>query len=196
MRRIPTLSTAIVVSMTTLAPAQAAPDLSPLACVWQKIPPAEQQRLEEGFKVDLSGGGFKLIFATSNQDPAAQAAPECQLTLKPAQIAALADGLSRHAAVKRARLGISDRGEKPESADLALAHMNEGKRETIGLTLSCPGPHAMVAEWDNSVKRAVRKANLQLQNQGAYSWVSLAMYAIMAEEGAARRMTADGAGCN
>jgi hypothetical protein len=47
----------------------------------------------------------------------------------------------------------------------------------------------MVAEWDNSVRSAVRRANLRFRNAGAYSWVSLAMYAAMAEEGAVRRMT-------
>ncbi len=196
MRGISTLAaTAAAFAALTTATASAAPDLSPLACVWENLPPAEQERLAEGFRVDLSDGNFKLIFATPNLASAAEPMKQCQLALNAQQAEALGHGLARHAAVGKAKQGIADRGEEPESVALALAKMNEGKREAIGDTLSCPGPHAMVGDWDSSVMKAVRKARLGFQNGSAYSWVSLAMYATMAEEGAVRRMNGKAGAC-
>jgi hypothetical protein len=45
----------------------------------------------------------------------------------------------------------------------------------------------MVGEWDESMKATVRRSNLHFKNGRAYAWVSLGVYAIVAEEGAMRR---------
>ncbi len=185
----------LAASLATAETAKAAPDLSPIACVWDKLPAAEQQRLRAGFKVDLRRGSFTLSFASADPAPALDATQHCQLTLSAPQTLALAEGLARHAAALQAKLGISDRGEKPESVELALDKMHEGKRELIGDRLSCPGPHSMVKEWDTSVGNGIGRANLRFQNRGALSWLSLAMYAVMGEEGTARRMNGQADTC-
>ena len=172
------------------------PDLGPTACAWDKLPAAEQSRLKDGFKVELKDGGFTLMFADPNAAAAAEAAQQCNLNATPAQAPHLGTALSRHAGALRAAQGVAERGESPSSIQLSLAKMHEGKREMIGDTLSCPGPHSMVKEWDSSVMTAVKKANLRFKNGAAYSWVSLGVYATMAEEGAVRRMNGEADACN
>jgi len=198
MRRNSTISAVAILaaSLATSGAALAAPDLSPLACVWDKLPATEQQRLRAGFKVDLGRGSFALSFAAGDPAPAVDAMQQCQLALDTPKSQALAEGLARHAAALQAKLGISDRGEKPESVELALDKMHEDKRELIGDRLSCPGPHTMVREWDSSVSSGIGRANLQFRNRGALSWVSLGMYAVMAEEGAARRINGQAEPCS
>jgi hypothetical protein len=88
----------------------------------------------------------------------------------------------------KAGQGIADHGGSASAIEQALAKMHEGKREAIGNAMACPGPHAMVGEWDESVKSAVRKANLRFEDGRAYPFVALALYAVMAEEGAMRRV--------
>ena len=168
--------------------AGAAADTSPLGCAWDKLPTTEQTRLRKEFKVELRDGGFTILFANPDTATAGDAAQQCQLNSTPSQIENLALGLARHAAVENARKGIADKGEDPASLEKALAHVHEGKRETIGNRLACPGPHDMIGEWDQSLKRAIGKAKLGFKDARAYSWVSLGLYAIMAEEGAMRRM--------
>ena len=198
MNRNSTISTVAILaaSLATSGAALAAPDLSPLACVWSKLPATEQDRLRAGFKVDLGRGNFTLSFAAGDPAPAFDAMQQCQLTLDTPKSKALAEGLSRHAAALQAKLGILDRGEKPESVELALDKMHEGKRELIGDSLSCPGPHSVAREWDSSVASGIGRAKLQLRHQSAKPWVSLAMYAVMAEEGAARRMAGQTEPCS
>ena len=186
MRGIPALIATVL--FYSSASAQAAIDLSPVSCTWAKLPAAEQTRLSDEFKVDIKDGGFTLLFAKADAAPAAEAARTCQLSLTPPQTEALALSLARHAAVEKAKKGIADKGEDPASLQAALEKMHEGKREKIGDVLACPGPHDMVKEWDQSVKGAVRRANLRFKDGRAYSWVSLGLYAIFAEEGAVRRM--------
>lgn len=171
------------------------PNMAPAACAWEKLPPGEQTRLRENFKVDLKDDGFTITFAELDGNTAADAARQCDLNLNPAQTGHMAAALSRRAAVQQATKGIADHGENPAAVELALAKMNDGKRERIGDALSCPGPHPMVREWDSSVMSAVRRANLRFQNGGAYSWVSLALYATMAQEGALRRMAGQADAC-
>jgi hypothetical protein len=161
---------------------------SPVGCAWDKLPVTEQTRLRDEFKVELREGGFTILFANLGAATAAEAARQCQLNTSPAQNENLALGLARHAAVEKAKQGIADRGEDPGALQKALAKVHEGKRETIGNRLGCPGPHDMVGEWDSSIKGAIRKANLGFKDGRAYSWVSLGLYAMMAEEGTTRRM--------
>jgi hypothetical protein len=197
MRGISTFSAMAVTAAVLLATstAHAAPDVSPLTCVWDKLPPAEQERLIAGFKVDLSNG-FELTFAPADSTPLASPIQDCHLTLSAPQVAALGEGLARHAGARQARLGISDRGEKPESVEIALDKMHQGKREIIGDRLSCPGPHSMVHDWDDAVRKGIRRANLGFRNGAAYPWVSLAMYAVMGQEGAVRRMNGKADACS
>ncbi|MCE9524284.1 MAG: hypothetical protein K8S25_17835 [Alphaproteobacteria bacterium] len=170
------------------ASAQAAPDISPVSCTWGKLPVVEQTRLIDEFKVEVLDGSFTLHFAAANAATAAAAATACQLSASPAQAESLALALSRHAATEKAKKGIADKGESPAAIQTALEKMHEGKREVIGDALACPGPHPMVKEWDESVKGAVRRANLRFKDGRAYAWVSLGLYAFFAEEGAVRRM--------
>jgi hypothetical protein len=196
MRGFATLSAVILLPLALAAPAAAdAPDLSPLACAWDKLPTAEQTRLVEDFKVELLEGSFRLHFGIADAASAADAARQCNLALAPPQAEHLALALARRAAEMKARKGISDRGENPDSIQVVLGKMHEGKREAIGDRLSCPGPHAMISEWDQSLKGAVRRANLRFKDGRAYSWVSLGAYAVMAEEGAVRRMNGNADGC-
>ena len=198
MRSFAAISTSILFSIAAAVPAVAegAPDLSPLNCAWTKLPTAEQTRLRDEFEVKLTDGSFTIFFGTPNAATAAETARECQLNLTPQQIDNLAVALSRRAAVEKAKAGIAAKGEKPESIQTALAKMHEGKREVIGNRLSCPGPHNMVTEWDESVKGAIRRANLRFNDGRAYSWVSLGLYASMAEEGAMRRMNGGAEACS
>jgi hypothetical protein len=53
----------------------------------------------------------------------------------------------------------------------------------------------MISEWDQSPKGAVRRANLGFQDGAHVHWVSLGAYAVMAEEGAVRRMAGKAEGC-
>jgi len=179
----------VTVLFYSSAYAQAGTDLSPVSCTWEKLPVAEQTRLNDEFKVEIKDGSFTLFFASADATAAAEPARACQLNLSPPQTEALALSLSRHAAVEKAKKGIAGKGEDPASLQIALGKMHEGKRETIGDVLACPGPHPMVKEWDESVSGAVRRANLRFKDGRAYSWVSLGLYAIFAEEGAVRRMT-------
>ena len=174
----------------------ATPDLAPSACAWEKLPAEEQSRLRAGFKVEVGDGGFTLAFADSNSGAAADAARLCNLNLTPEQTQHFGAALSRHAATLQAAKGVADRGESPSAIQASLAKMHEGKRERIGDTLSCPGPHSMVKEWDSSVMSAVKKANLRFKNGAAYSWVSLGVYAAMAEEGAMRRTAGQAEACS
>lgn len=196
MRGFATLSAVILLPLALAVPAAAeAPDLSPLACTWEKLPASEQTRLIDDFKVELLEGSFRLHFGMADAASSAEAARQCDLVLASAQVEHLALGLARRAAEMKARKGISGRGENPDSIQVVLGKMHEGKRETIGDRLSCPGPHAMISEWDQSLKGAVRRANLRFQDGRAYSWVSLGVYAVMAEEGAIRRMAGKADGC-
>lgn len=198
MRGFALFSASILLSIALSAPAVAegAPDLSPLACAWGKLPDSEQTRLRDEFKVDLGDGGFTLNFGTANPTATADAARECQLNLAPPQVEQLALALSRRAAEEKARKGIADKGEKPDSIQTALEKMHEGKREMIGNKYGCPGSHPSVKEWDESVKGAVRRANLRFKDGRAYAWVSLGLYAVMAEEGAIRRMSGKADACS
>lgn len=183
------------IALSPLAVAEGAPDLSPLACAWGKLPDAEQSRLRDEFKVELGDGGFTLHFGAPNPNTAAETARECQLNLAPPQVEQLALALARRAAEEKARKGIAEKGEKPESIQTALGKMHEGKREMIGNKYGCPGSHTSVSEWDESVKGAVRRANLRFKDGRAYAWVSLGLYAVMAEEGAIRRMSGKADAC-
>jgi len=196
MRGILTFSASILASIALAGPAVAegAPDLSPLTCAWGKLPPTEQARLIDEFKVDL-GDGFTLHFGTANPAATAEAASACQLNLAPPQLEHLGLGLARHAAEERAKRGITEKGEKPEAIALALKEMNSGKREVIGDKYGCPGPHRSVAEWDRSVGNAVNRARLRFRDQRALAWVSLGLYAAMAKEGAVRRMAGKAGAC-
>ena len=176
--------------------AHAATDLSPIGCAWDKLPAAEQTRLRDEFKVELKQGSFDIIFANPDAGPAGEAARQCELTVTPAQIEQLALGVARRAAEEKAKKGITDHGESADSVAVALGKVHEGKREVIGDALACPGPHAMVGEWDESLKNAIRKANLGFKNGRAYAFVSLALYAIMAEEGTMRRMAGTADACS
>jgi hypothetical protein len=187
------LVTLLFVSTIT---ASAAADTSPVGCAWDKLPAAEQTRLRKEFKVELRDGGFTILFANPDAAAADNAAQQCQLNSTPLQIENLALGLARHAAVENAKQGIADKGENPASLEKALAQMHEGKRETIGNRLACPGPHDMIGEWDQSLKRAIGKAKLGFKDARAYSWVSLGLYAMMAEEGAVRRMAGQADACS
>lgn len=197
MRGFKTLSISILLTCGFSASAWAdAPDLGPLVCAWEKLPAVEQARLRDEFKVELKDKNFTLLFAEPNAASAADAARACQLTVTPAQTEQLALGLSRHAAVEKAKKGIADKGEDPGSLQKALEKMHEGKREVIGDKLACPGPQSMVTEWDESVRGAVRRANLGFKDGRAYSWVSMGLYAIFAEEGAMRRMMGKADACS
>lgn len=197
MRSFALFSASILVSIALSAPAiaEGAPDLSPLACAWGKLPDAEQTRLREEFKVELGDGGFTLHFGTATPSETMEAARACQLTLAAPQLEHLGLALSRHAAEEKARKGIADKGEKPDSINVALEKMHEGKREMIGNKYGCPGSHTSVSEWDESVKGAVRRANLRFKDGRAYAWVSLGLYTIMAQEGAIRRMSGKADAC-
>ena len=107
----------------------------------------------------------------------------------------MAAGLSRRAAVEKAKKGIADKGENPAALQKAIDKMHEGKRELIGDKLACPGPHERVGEWDELVRNAVRKANLGFKDGRAYAWVSLGLYASFAQEGALRRMAGKAEPC-
>jgi hypothetical protein len=198
MRGFALFSASILASIALSAPAVAedAPDLSPLACAWGKLPDAEQTRLRDEFKVELGDGAFTLHFGAPNPAATADAARGCQLTLAPPQLEQLGLALSRKAAEEKARKGITDKGEKADAIQAALDKMHEGKREMIGNKYGCPGSHTSVSEWDESVKGAVRRANLRFKDQRAYAWVSLGLYAVMAEEGAMRRMSGKGDACS
>jgi hypothetical protein len=198
MRGFALFSASILASIALSAPAVAegAPDLSPLACAWGKLPDAEQTRLRDEFKVELGDGGFTLHFGAAAPAVTVEAARECQLTLAPPQLEHLGLALSRKAAEEKARKGITDKGEKADSIQAALAKMHEGKREMIGNKYGCPGSHTSVSDWDESVKGAVRRANLRFKDGRAYAWVSLGLYAIMAEEGAIRRMSGKADACS
>lgn len=197
MRGITAISSSILLSiaLAPIAVAEGVPDLGPLNCAWDKLPAEEQARLKEEFKIDL-GGGFTLHFGTANPSLVNEAARACQLALAPPQLENLGHGLARRAAEERAKKGITDKGEKPESIQTALAKMHEGKRVLIGDTFACPGPHPSVSEWDKSVSSAVNKANLRFKDQRAMAWVSLGLYAVMAEEGAVRRMNGQADACS
>lgn len=196
MRGFATLSAAILLPLALAVPAAAdAPDLSPLACAWDKLPASEQTHLIDDFKVELLEGSFKLHFGMADAASSAEAAHQCNLTLATAQVEHLALGLAQRAADLNARKEFSNHGENPESIQVVLGKMHEGKHETIGDRLSCPGPHAMISEWDRSLKGAVRRANLRFQDGRAYSWVLRGAYAVMAEEGAVRRMAGKAEGC-
>lgn len=190
MRGTVTFSAAILVSIAVADPAVAegVPDLTPLTCAWARLPPAEQTRLVDEFKVDL-GDGFTLHFATANPAAAAEAATACQLNLPASQVEHLGLALARLAAEEKAKKGIAEKGEKPEAIATVLTKMHQGKRELIGNRYGCPGPHHSVGEWDESLRGAVRRANLRFKDQRAYAWVSLGAYAAMAKEGAVRRMS-------
>lgn len=193
MRSFATLIVTLVLCSTTSV--QAATDLSPIGCAWDKLPVAEQARLRDEFKVALKDASFDIIFANPDAALASDAAGQCQLNITPAQTEHLALGLARRAAEEKAKKGIADRGENPASIQTTLAKMHEGKREMIGDTLACPGPHAMVHEWDESLKGAARRANLRFKDGRAYSFVFLALYAIMAQEGSMRRMSGAAGAC-
>lgn len=197
MRGITAISSSILLSiaLAPIAVAEGVPDLGPLNCAWDKLPAEEQARLKEEFKVELAGG-FTLYFGEPNAAAVADAARACQLTLAPPQLEHLGLALSRRAAEEKAKKGISDKGEKPEAIQTALAKMNEGKREVIGNKFGCPGTHAGVSEWDESVRNAMRRANLRFKDGRAYAWVSLGLYAVMAEEGAIRRMNGQAEACS
>lgn len=194
MRGFAAFFTALAIFSTIAA--SAAADTSPVGCAWDKLPTAEQERLRKEFKVEIRDGGFTILFANPDAAATADAAQQCQLNSTPTQIENLALGLARHAAVEKARKGIADKGEDPASLEKALAKVHEGKRETIGNRLACPGPHDMVGEWDQSLKSAIGKARLGFKDARAYSWVSLGLYAIMAEEGAMRRMAGKAGACS
>lgn len=198
MRGFATISTSILLAIAAAAPsfAQGAPDVAALTCAWDKLPAAEQTRLRDEFQVKLLNGSFMIFFGAPNAAGAADSARDCQLTLAPPQVEQLAVALSRRAAVEKAKAGIAARGDDPALIQTALGKMHEGKREKIGDGLSCPGPHPMVKEWDESVKGAMRRANLRFNNAGTYSWISLGLYANMAEEGAMRRMNGGTASCD
>jgi hypothetical protein len=176
--------------------AQAAPDLSPIGCAWDKLPAAEQSRLIDSFKVELKDKTFTLFYAQADVASATEAAHQCQLTVSPAQAEHLALALSRRGGEERAKKGIAERGESVDSVQKALAKVHEGKREVIGNRLGCPGPHVRVIDWDESIRNAIRKANLGFNNGRAYAFVTLALYAIMGQEGAMRRMAGGGESCS
>lgn len=115
-----------------------APDMAPLDCAWGKLAAAEQTRLHDGFKVDIKEGGFTRYFADHDAASTAEAARACQLTTTPAQTEQLALGLSRRAAVEKAKKGIIEKGEDPASLNVASDKMHKGKREMIGDKLACP----------------------------------------------------------
>lgn len=196
MRPTVTILATVLLTFAAATPASAeVPDLSPLACAWDKLPVSEQTRLLDEFKVELRDGGFTLNFGKADAFNTAEAAKQCQIAVAGDQGDHLALALARRAAEEKAKKGIAERGEKPESIQIALGKMHEGKRETIGNVLGCPGAHDMTKEWDVSVANAVRRANLRFENGRAYSWVSLGLYSIMAQEGAMRRMSGKADAC-
>lgn len=193
MRGIATIAATVLIYSTAFASTAAI--ASPVSCAWGKLPPTEQTRLRKEFKVDLRDGGFTILFANPDAAAATEAARQCELNATPPQIENLALGLARRAGIENARQGIVDKGEDPASLEKALAKVHAGKREMIGNRLSCPGPHESVGEWDASLRSSIGKARLGFQNARAYSWVSLGLYAIMAEEGAVRRMAGTAGPC-
>ena len=193
MRGFATLFATLAFYSTAVAGTEAI--ASPVGCAWDKLPVAEQTRLRKEFKVDLRDGGFTILFANPDAATASEAARQCELNTTPAQNENLALGLARHAAVENAKQGIVDKGEDPAALEKALAKVHAGKRETIGNRLACPGPHESIGEWDASIRGAIGKARLDFKNTRAYSWVSLGLYAIMAEEGAMRRMAGTAGAC-
>jgi len=166
-----------------------------LQCAWEKLAQGEQKRLIDEFKVDLKEGGFTIHFANADAAAVTQAAAACTLNLAPGQAEHLALALSRHAAEEKAKKGIADKGEDPNALRVALGKMHERKREVMGDALGCPGPHSMTKEWDESMKGAIRRANLRFKDGRAYSWVSLGLYSIVAQEGAVRRMLGKASAC-
>lgn len=198
MRGFALFSAAILVSIALCVPAVAegAPDATALSCAWDKLPAVEQTRLREGFEVKLLEASFVIHFGAPDSTSAAQTARDCQLNLAPAQVDHLAVALSRRAAVEKAKAGIAVRGDDPALIQGALVKMHEGKREKIGDRLSCPGPHSMIKEWDDSVRSAMRRARLRFNNSGTNAWISLGVYANMAEEGAIRRMSGKAEACS
>jgi hypothetical protein len=196
MRAFAMTSSSILLSiaLSHSAIAEGVPDLAPLNCAWGKLSAEEQTRLRDEFKVELVGG-FTLFFGTPTAGTTAEAARECQLNLTPPQLEQLGHGLARRAAEEKAKKGIIEKSENPESIQTALGKMHEGKREIIGNKFACPGPQKSVDEWDESVKNAVRRANLRFKDGRAYAWVSLGLYAVMAQEGALRRMNGKADAC-
>lgn len=177
------------------AAAESVPDLSPLTCAWDKLSAEERARLTDEFKVELNDGGFTLYFGAPNPAATNDAARECQLNLAPPQLEHLGLALARRGAEEKAKSGITEKGENPETIRTALGKMNEDKREIIGNKIGCPGPHPRVTAWDQSVASAVRRANLRFKNDRARAWVSLGLYAIMGQEGAIRRMSGQADAC-
>lgn len=192
----PILTTILLaIAATSPAIAQSAVDPAAVTCAWEKLAAAEQTRLRDEFQVKLLDGGFVMHFGAPSAASAAEAAQACQVALTPPQIEQLGVVLSRRAAVEKSKAGIAARGDDPALIQGALAKMHEGKREKIGDKLSCPGPHSMVKEWDESVAGAMRRARLRFNNAGTYPWISLGVYANMAEEGAMRRLKGGTATC-
>lgn len=197
MRSFATSFIAILVTIAVFPIAHAEPpDMTGLQCAWEKLAESEQRRLTDAFKVDLREGGFTIHFASADTGAATQAAAACALNLAPGQADHLALALSRRAAEEEAKKGISDKGEDPKALRTALGKMHQGKREVMGDALGCPGPHSMVTEWDESLKGAIRRANLRFKDGRAYAWVSLGVYAIVAQEGALRRMVGKASACS
>lgn len=198
MRGFAAISASILFSIAAVTPAfaEGTPDLAPVACAWKNLPAAEQTRLTDEFKVELLDSSFKIFFGAPNAPSVAEAARQCQLNVAPPQLEQLGLAVARRAGVEKAKAGVAAKGEKSESIELTLGKMHEGKRVRIGDELGCPGPHSMVKEWDESVKSAIRRANLRFNDGRAYSWVSLGVYAWMAEEGATRRMNGQAEPCS
>lgn len=196
MRSFAAFSSSILLPIAVAMPVVAEPaPTTAIACAWDKLPADEQTRMRDEFQVKLHEGSFTIYFGAPNVAGATQAARECQLNLPPQQLELLAVVLSRHAAVEKAKAGISARGDDPALIQGALAKMHEGKRQRIGDRLSCPGAHSMVKEWDESVGAAMRRARLRFNNSGTYAWISLGIYANMAQEGAIRRMNGQAEPC-
>lgn len=193
-----TILTTILLAIAAASPAvaESAADPAAVTCAWEKLAAAEQARLRDEFQVKLLNGSFSMYFGAPNAASTTDAAQACQVALTAPQVEQLGVVLSRRAAVEKAKAGITARGDDPALIQGALAKMHEGKRERIGDKLSCPGPHSMVKEWDESVAGALRRARLRFNNAGTYPWISLGVYANMAEEGAMRRLKGGTAGCD
>lgn len=193
-----TIPTTILLAIAAASPAiaQSVADPAAITCAWEKLAAAEQTRLRDEFQVKLLNGSFTMFFGAPNAATTTEAAQACQVALAPPQVEQFGVVLSRRAAIEKAKTGIAARGDDPALIEGALARMHEGKRERIGDKLSCPGPHSMVKEWDESVAGAMRRARLRFNNAGTYPWISLGVYANMAEEGAMRRLKGGTAACD
>jgi hypothetical protein len=162
-------------------------DLSPIHCVWVRLPTFEQAALRNTFKA----GKGKIYNAVAAADAASRYSEECKLNYSSEQARQLGSALGAKAVEEEARAGVAKRKAIDVALiDASIAKLDPDRRIVIGNAITCDGAE-IERTWDRSLRKGMTRAGIRSVDGVSVALVAAAMLYVLKQEGHMRRINGE-----